>query len=114
MDRSKRSTISRFDEGQTSSIQTKEKSSQKSKIKIKKYLKLNIIYFKENLRKNENGKISHLAPTISFDFNPKDGNTYIIGTEEGMIHRCSCSYNEQVLDTYEGHTGSVYRPDFQI
>jgi len=63
---------------------------------------------KENLRKNENGKISHLAPTISFDFNPKDGNTYIIGTEEGMIHRCSCSYNEQVLDTYEGHTGSVY------
>lgn len=77
-------------------------------------MELDIVYLKENLRKNENGKISHLAPTISFDFNPKDGNTYIIGTEEGMIHRCSCSYNEQVLDTYEGHTGSVYRPDLEI
>ena len=33
---------------------------------------------------------------------------YITGTEEGYIHKCSCSYNEQYLDTFEGHGGPVY------
>ncbi len=31
------------------------------------------------------------------------------GTEEGNIHKCSVSYNEQYLFTYEGHTGPVYK-----
>lgn len=31
---------------------------------------------------------------------------YLAGTEEGHIHRCSCSYNEQYLDSYFGHTVS--------
>jgi len=31
-------------------------------------------------------------------------NSYLVGTEEGHIHRCSCSYNEQYLDSYFGHT----------
>ena len=30
--------------------------------------------------------------------------SYLAGTEEGHIHRCSCSYNEQYLDSYFGHT----------
>lgn len=34
---------------------------------------------------------------------------YLCGTEDGYIHRCSTSYNEQYLDTYRGHTGPVYR-----
>ena len=29
---------------------------------------------------------------------------YLVCTEEGYIHKCSCSYNEQVLETYTGHT----------
>lgn len=29
---------------------------------------------------------------------------YVAGTEEGHIHKCSCSYNEQYLETYNGHT----------
>lgn len=29
------------------------------------------------------------------------------GTEEGHIHKCSCSYNEQYLDTYKGHKVSL-------
>ena len=35
--------------------------------------------------------------------------SYLCGTEEGFIHRCSTSYNEQYLDTYKGHTGPVYK-----
>ena len=51
--------------------------------------------------KTEHARISAYSPTLSFDFHPSDGNTYIVGTEEGTINRCSCSYNEQVLDVYK-------------
>ncbi|ORY26011.1 WD40 repeat-like protein [Rhizoclosmatium globosum] len=34
---------------------------------------------------------------------------YILGTEDGHIHRCSVSYNEQYLQTQFGHTGPVYK-----
>lgn len=33
-----------------------------------------------------------------------NANSYVVGTEEGPIHKCSCSYNEQYLDTFLGHT----------
>ena len=35
--------------------------------------------------------------------------SYLVGTEDGHIHRCSCSYNEQYLHTQFGHTGPVYK-----
>uniref|UniRef100_A0A8B9Q440 Dynein axonemal intermediate chain 4 n=1 Tax=Apteryx owenii TaxID=8824 RepID=A0A8B9Q440_APTOW len=46
---------------------------------------------------------------MCFDFYPKDTNLYLAGTEEGLIHKCSCSYNEQFLETYRGHKGPVYK-----
>lgn len=53
--------------------------------------------------------ISRQASGLSFDFSPGDGATYFAGTEDGLIHKCSVSYNEQYLETYHGHTGPVYR-----
>ncbi|KAJ3057278.1 WD repeat-containing protein 78 [Rhizophlyctis rosea] len=53
--------------------------------------------------------IARQAGGLCFDFNPKDTNTYIVGTEQGPIHRCSCSYNEQYISTCFGHTGPVHR-----
>uniref|UniRef100_A0A8D2KJB0 Uncharacterized protein n=1 Tax=Urocitellus parryii TaxID=9999 RepID=A0A8D2KJB0_UROPR len=47
--------------------------------------------------------ISRQAPGMCFAFHPKDTNIYLAGTEEGHIHKCSCSYNEQYLETYRGH-----------
>ena len=47
------------------------------------------------------------ASGLTFDFPHSDHSTYFAGTEEGAIHKCSCSYNEQYLDTYAGHTGWV-------
>ena len=35
---------------------------------------------------------------------PPSLSRYLVCTEEGLIHKCSCSYNEQVLETYKGHT----------
>merc|ERR1719359_1274585 len=34
---------------------------------------------------------------------------YFVSTEDGLVHRCSTSYNEQYLDTYYGHQGPVYK-----
>ncbi|XP_063795210.1 dynein axonemal intermediate chain 4 isoform X2 [Pseudophryne corroboree] len=53
--------------------------------------------------------ISRQAPGMCFDFLPTDSNVYLAGTEEGHIHKCSCSYNEQFLDTYRAHKGPVYK-----
>eukprot|EP01137_Pigoraptor_chileana_P023875 Opistho-2@90917 len=61
-----------------------------------------------NGAKNE-AFISRQAGGLCFDFSRKDSNIYLAGTEEGNIHRCSCSYNEQYLETFFGHTGPVYK-----
>ncbi|XP_062308930.1 dynein axonemal intermediate chain 4 [Osmerus eperlanus] len=62
----------------------------------------------EKERKSE-ALISRQAPGLCFDFHPMDYNIYLAGTEEGHIHKCSCSYNEQYLETYSAHKGPVYR-----
>ncbi|XP_036378497.1 WD repeat-containing protein 78 [Megalops cyprinoides] len=54
-------------------------------------------------------QISRQAPGLCFDFHPKDTILYLAGTEEGYIHKCSCAYNEQYLETYRGHDGPLYR-----
>ncbi|XP_017335109.1 dynein axonemal intermediate chain 4 isoform X1 [Ictalurus punctatus] len=53
--------------------------------------------------------ISRWAVGLCFDFHPHDSNMYLVGTEEGHIHECSCSYNEQFLETYTNHLGPVYK-----
>eukprot|EP01027_Heterolobosea_sp_BB2_P018498 GEZU01026048.1.p1 GENE.GEZU01026048.1~~GEZU01026048.1.p1 ORF type:complete len:927 (+),score=251.84 GEZU01026048.1:225-2783(+) len=53
--------------------------------------------------------ISQTSGGMSIDFDPNDPTMYLVGTEDGIIHRCSTSYSEQELDTYYGHNGPVYR-----
>jgi len=53
--------------------------------------------------------ISRLAGGLCFDFNSKDSNIYLAGTEDGVIHKCSCSYSEQYLQSYFGHSGPIYK-----
>ncbi|KAM6079204.1 dynein axonemal intermediate chain 4 isoform 2-T2 [Theristicus caerulescens] len=62
----------------------------------------------EKERKRE-ALISRQAAGMCFDFHPKDTNFYLAGTEEGHIHKCSCSCNAQFLETYRGHKGPVYK-----
>jgi WD40 repeat protein len=54
------------------------------------------------------GWISRQASGICFDFCSDDPTTYIVGTEEGTLHKCSVSYSEQYLETYIPHAGPVY------
>ncbi|KAG5182360.1 hypothetical protein JKP88DRAFT_263199 [Tribonema minus] len=55
------------------------------------------------------GVISRQASGLALDFPPRDSTHYLVGTEDGLIHKCSVSYSEQYLETYSGHTGPVYR-----
>jgi len=52
--------------------------------------------------------ISRLTSGLCFDFSARDERIYIAGTEDGWVHRCSTSYSEQYLESYEGHMGPVY------
>ncbi|XP_060774448.1 dynein axonemal intermediate chain 4 [Neoarius graeffei] len=53
--------------------------------------------------------LSRWAVGLCFDFHCYDSNMYLVGTEEGHIHKCSCLHNEQILETYKNHLGPVYR-----
>ncbi|KAK4475753.1 hypothetical protein MN116_000643 [Schistosoma mekongi] len=59
-------------------------------------------------RRNE-ALISRTAFATSMAFNRRELSIYVVGTEDGSIYKCSYSYNEQYLDTYFGHTASVYQ-----
>jgi len=53
--------------------------------------------------------ISREASGLCFDFPATDGTQYFVGTEDGVISKCSVSYNEQTLGSFYGHTGPVYK-----
>ncbi|NXN02858.1 WDR78 protein, partial [Sylvia borin] len=59
--------------------------------------------------KKSEGPISQQAAGMCFDFHPQDPDIFLAGTEEGHIHCCSCSGKEQILGTYRGHKGPVYK-----
>uniref|UniRef100_A0A7S1NDI3 Dynein axonemal intermediate chain 4 n=1 Tax=Eutreptiella gymnastica TaxID=73025 RepID=A0A7S1NDI3_9EUGL len=53
--------------------------------------------------------LSRQSGGMCVDFNPTERILYLVGTEDGTIHKCSTSYSEQYLETYAGHAGPVYR-----
>lgn len=44
---------------------------------------------------------------MALDFHGGDTQLYVVGTESGAVHQCSCTYNEQTLRDYVGHTGTI-------
>ena len=52
--------------------------------------------------------LSGLAGGCCFDFNRVSEHLFIVGTEEGKIHKCSKAYSGQYLETYLGHHMAVY------
>jgi len=71
------------------------------------YLGANCVY------KHKEGIVFRKSSGFCVDFPRQtargEPSTYLVGTEDGLVHRCSTSYNEQYLDTYYGHSGPVYR-----
>jgi len=58
---------------------------------------------------HKEGIVFRKSSGFCVDFPRHDPSTYLVGTEDGLVHRCSTSYNEQYLATYFGHSGPVYR-----
>jgi len=52
--------------------------------------------------------LSGLAGGTCFDFNARSEHLFVVGTEEGTIHKCSKAYSGTYLETYEGHHMIVY------
>lgn len=52
--------------------------------------------------------LSGLAGGCCFDFNKHNEHLFIVGTEEGKIHKCSKAYSGQYLETYQGHHMVIY------
>ncbi|KAJ7424877.1 WD repeat-containing protein 78 [Willisornis vidua] len=59
--------------------------------------------------KKSEAPIVQEAAGMCFDFHPEDTDIYLAGTDEGLIYQCSCLGKEQILGTYRGHKGPVYR-----
>ncbi|KAB5549256.1 hypothetical protein PHYPO_G00065340 [Pangasianodon hypophthalmus] len=55
----------------------------------------------------EDMKIPDIAGGTSFDFHKEIDYLFLVGTEEGKIHKCSKSYSSQFLETYTAHSLSV-------
>ena len=52
--------------------------------------------------------LTGLAGGTCFDFNRRSEHLFVVGTEEGTIHKCSKAYSGSYLETYEGHHMTVY------
>ena len=50
-----------------------------------------------------------MACGLCFDFNKLDKFSFLVGTEEGKIHKCSRAYSGQYQETYSGHLLAVYK-----
>lgn len=54
-------------------------------------------------------KLSTLGCGTSFDFHRQTDYLFLVGTEEGKVHKCSKAYSSQFLDTFESHNMAVYK-----
>ncbi|KAJ3136190.1 cytoplasmic dynein with WD40 domain [Physocladia obscura] len=60
----------------------------------------------------EDGGLFNLAGGCCFDFHKAVDHLFVVGTEEGQIHKCSKTYNSQYLMSFNGHQMSVYTVRF--
>jgi len=53
--------------------------------------------------------LSRQSGGMCFDMNPKELITYVVGTEDGTLHKCSKSQSENYLLDFKPHEEPVYR-----
>jgi len=78
----------------------------KNELKMEPIMQLKLV---SNVKDDpEETSLSGLAGGCCFDFNKMQEHLFVVGTEEGNIHKCSKAYSGQYLETYEGHHMAVY------
>ena len=69
-----------------------------------------LMHLKElSVESGDTPAVSSRASGLCLDFDPSDPSIYLVGTERGMLHKCSVSYEEEYLHDFPGHTGPVYK-----
>ena len=41
-------------------------------------------------------------------FNPNDDTMFLVGTDEGLIYKCTTEYSSRFLETYPAHNTPIY------
>lgn len=62
----------------------------------------------EEEEEEKSGGLSALAGGLCFALHPVDTSVFLVGTEEGCIHKCSRAYSGEYLFTYVGHSMAIY------
>lgn len=55
-----------------------------------------------------------LGSGTAFDFHSQQEGMFLVGTEEGRIHKCSLTYCSQFLETYDAHHMALYRIQWNL
>jgi len=81
----------------------------KNKLESEEVMELKLVSSTAGVTDEEDEtSLAGLAGGLCFDFNTFSEHLFLVGTEEGRIHKCSKAFSGQYLETYEGHTMAVY------
>ena len=80
----------------------------KNELQYTDVMELKLVGLQKDSAAEEETSLAGLAGGTCFDFNRFSEHLFVVGTEEGKIHKCSKAYNSQYLDTFEGHNMAVY------
>ena len=80
----------------------------KSELQFQDVMELKLVGSAKDTDPDDDTSLGSLAGGCSFDFNKTSDHLFVVGTEEGRIHKCSKAYNSQYLETYKGHHMPVY------
>eukprot|EP00927_Polykrikos_kofoidii_P059567 TRINITY_DN54715_c0_g1_i1.p1 TRINITY_DN54715_c0_g1~~TRINITY_DN54715_c0_g1_i1.p1 ORF type:complete len:665 (-),score=147.43 TRINITY_DN54715_c0_g1_i1:196-2190(-) len=80
----------------------------KNKLESEEVMELKLMSTATSGGEDDETSLAGLAGGLCFDFNNQGGLLFLVGTEEGKIHKCSKAFSGQYLETYEGHTMAVY------
>eukprot|EP00921_Rhytidocystis_pertsovi_P001540 GHVQ01002626.1.p1 GENE.GHVQ01002626.1~~GHVQ01002626.1.p1 ORF type:complete len:681 (-),score=60.07 GHVQ01002626.1:2414-4456(-) len=80
----------------------------KNKLEPEEVMELKLTNNRSVLDEKDGTTLTGLAGGTCFDFSKFQEHLFLVGTEEGKIHKCSKAYSGQYLDTYEGHSMAVY------
>ncbi|XP_018330112.1 dynein intermediate chain 2, ciliary [Agrilus planipennis] len=67
---------------------------------------------KEPLRGPDGTQVILKSTPSCIKFHPSNRDVFLVGTEEGLIYKCSTSYSATYLFTYRAHSLAVYRMDY--
>jgi dynein intermediate chain 1 len=80
----------------------------KNKLESEEVMELKLVSSSAATSEDDETSLAGLAGGLCFDFNRQSEHLFLVGTEEGRIHKCSKAFSGQYLETYEGHSMAVY------